>query len=142
MKNKIYIPEPCSADWGKMTPCKDGRFCGNCQKVVVDFSNKTLDEMNEYFSKFANERICGRFNERHTTVTSRWYNVLNFIESSLVRIKLQKPALFIISGLLILSGCKTTRRTVMGSRETRFLLMERKDNARYVSVPKKKKDSI
>lgn len=58
-KYKITIPEPCQEDWDKMTPNKNGRFCGSCSKNVVDFTNMLPDEIQVYFQKHNN--VCGRF---------------------------------------------------------------------------------
>ena len=59
MKYKIEIPTPCHEDWSQMTPAEKGKFCQNCQKVVVDFTKKNdrevLEEINE------DENLCGRF---------------------------------------------------------------------------------
>ncbi|MGQ7946246.1 hypothetical protein [Flavobacterium sp. WC2509] len=58
-KYKITIPEPCHEDWNKMTPKDNGKFCGNCSKNVVDFTNMFPDEIQSYFQQHNN--ICGRF---------------------------------------------------------------------------------
>ena len=57
---QIRIPEPCQENWHQMTPGEQGRFCGSCQKTVVDFSRMTDNELLDYFSK-ASEHTCGRF---------------------------------------------------------------------------------
>jgi hypothetical protein len=57
---QLHIPEPCHENWNAMTPREQGRFCGSCQKVVVDFSVMTDKEILDYFSK-ASEHVCGRF---------------------------------------------------------------------------------
>jgi len=56
----LNIPEPCHENWQNMTPQEQGRFCGSCQKVVVDFSVMTDKEVLEYFSK-TSQQVCGRF---------------------------------------------------------------------------------
>jgi hypothetical protein len=88
-----------------MKPCGNGRFCGSCQKVVVDFSDKTLDEIHSYFDACKGEHICGQYQARHTTNTNPWFNILNKIEFALSRIRLQRVALFLITALLFLTGC-------------------------------------
>jgi hypothetical protein len=35
---QINIPKPCHENWHSMTPKEQGRFCGSCDKIVVDFS--------------------------------------------------------------------------------------------------------
>ncbi|MBO9205022.1 MULTISPECIES: carboxypeptidase-like regulatory domain-containing protein [Niastella] len=57
---RLTVPDPCHENWQKMTPQEQGRFCGSCQKVVVDFSVMTDKEMLDYFSK-ASQQVCGRF---------------------------------------------------------------------------------
>ena len=56
----LNIPEPCQENWQNMTPQEQGRFCGSCQKIVVDFSVMTDKEVLAYFSK-ASQHVCGRF---------------------------------------------------------------------------------
>jgi hypothetical protein len=58
---KIYIPEPCHEEWEKMTPNKQGAFCSSCSKTVVDFSNKSDKEIEEYLLDNLDKKICGRF---------------------------------------------------------------------------------
>ncbi len=60
-KLKITIPNPCHEDWNKMTPDETGRFCSSCSKCVVDFTNKSSIEIQEYFSLNQGEKVCGIF---------------------------------------------------------------------------------
>lgn len=62
MKKKILltIPEPCHEDWQQMTPLERGRFCGACQKTVVDFSSMRDGELIRFFQK-QQAGVCGRF---------------------------------------------------------------------------------
>jgi hypothetical protein len=57
---QLNIAEPCHEDWQNMTPDQQGRFCGSCQKTVVDFSIMSDQEVLNYFLQ-ANHQICGRF---------------------------------------------------------------------------------
>lgn len=58
---KIYIPEPCHEDWGKMTANEQGAFCKVCSKTVVDFSVKTENEIQKFLGENLDKKICGRF---------------------------------------------------------------------------------
>ena len=61
---KISINEPCHENWDKMTPNDKGAFCLSCQKNVVDFSNKTITQIKDFFRKKTEaESVCGRFDE-------------------------------------------------------------------------------
>jgi len=59
----LTIPAPCGENFNAMTPVKGGKFCGSCEKTIVDFRT-----MNDYqilqFYKQNNGKICGVFNNR------------------------------------------------------------------------------
>lgn len=57
---QFQVPEPCSENWNKMHSLPGGRFCDNCEKTVVDFSQMTDNELVRYFEK-NNQQLCGRF---------------------------------------------------------------------------------
>jgi hypothetical protein len=60
-KMRISIENPCHEDWQTMTPETQGRFCGACEKTVVDFTTMSDAEILHYFSKPSVEKTCGRF---------------------------------------------------------------------------------
>lgn len=70
-KIQLSIPEPCHENWDKMTPVEKGKFCGSCQKQVVDFSRMSDREIAQFFktrplslSKGSGSKggsVCGRF---------------------------------------------------------------------------------
>ncbi|MDP1802523.1 MAG: hypothetical protein Q8L81_14280 [Bacteroidota bacterium] len=68
---KISINEPCHENWDKMSPNDKGAFCLSCQKNVVDFSNKTVSQIKDFFRKKTDtESVCGRFEEDQLTEMS------------------------------------------------------------------------
>ena len=71
---KLHIPEPCHENWQNMTQQEQGRFCGSCQKTVVDFSIMTDQEVLNYFNT-ASHNVCGRFSNdqlnKELTVTEK-----------------------------------------------------------------------
>ena len=58
---KIKIPKPCFENWEAMTPNTLGKFCGSCQKNVVDFTSKSTVEIQNYLIENKEKRVCGRF---------------------------------------------------------------------------------
>lgn len=56
----LSIPKPCHEDWNAMSSEDRGRFCGACQKTVVDFSNMSDGQVAQFFKEPAG-RVCGRF---------------------------------------------------------------------------------
>ena len=61
---KIIIDNPCHENWNSMTPNEKGAFCLSCQKNVIDFSKKTIEEIKIFFVELPQtESVCGRFQE-------------------------------------------------------------------------------
>src|SRR5258706_12935585 len=58
---QLSIPTPCHANWDNMTPVEKGKFCGSCQKQVIDFSNMSDRQVAEFFKKPSAGSVCGRF---------------------------------------------------------------------------------
>lgn len=56
---KYYIKNPCHQPFNKMKPTDMGRFCDHCSKTVVDFRNKSKDEIQNYL--LSNPNSCGSF---------------------------------------------------------------------------------
>jgi hypothetical protein len=61
--SKIEIPNPCQENWHEMKPNSGGRFCTHCAKSVVNFENKSPEEILKYFTD-PEVKICGRFSTR------------------------------------------------------------------------------
>jgi hypothetical protein len=61
---KIVIDNPCHENWDAMSPNDKGAFCLSCQKTVIDFSVKTVEEIKNFFVELpGTESVCGRFKE-------------------------------------------------------------------------------
>jgi hypothetical protein len=65
-KIQLSIAEPCHENWENMSPVDKGKFCGSCQKQVVDFSNMSDRQVAEFFKKpflslSKGGSVCGRF---------------------------------------------------------------------------------
>lgn len=67
---EISIQKPCHENWNAMTPNEQGAFCGKCVKTVVDFSNKSIEEIKEFFIGKKDEKVCGRFEKTQLTSLS------------------------------------------------------------------------
>lgn len=63
--NGLRIQNPCHESWSEMLPNTEGRFCGSCQKTVVDFTRFSDEKLKDYFqARPYDERTCGRFLNR------------------------------------------------------------------------------
>ncbi len=63
MNKKLHlaVAKPCHENWDAMSPVEQGKFCGSCQKQVVDFSKMSDHQVAEFFKKPAMGSVCGRF---------------------------------------------------------------------------------
>lgn len=98
---KIYIPEPCHENWATMTPNEQGRFCGSCQKTVVDFTNFTTQDIQNYFAKHFGQKVCGRFN--HQQLSAIHIQIPNTVFSYIPASRKFALALFIVFGTTLFS---------------------------------------
>ncbi len=60
-KIQLTVPTPCHENWDKMTPVEKGKFCGSCQKQVMDFTTMSDREIAQFFKKPSTGSVCGRF---------------------------------------------------------------------------------
>jgi hypothetical protein len=58
---QLTIADPCHEDWDKMTKSEQGKFCGSCQKQVIDFSGMTDAQLVSFFRKKSTSTVCGKF---------------------------------------------------------------------------------
>jgi len=61
MIKDFSVPNPCNENWNGMSPKDNGLYCNSCQKVVIDFTNKTKEEIINYINANARQKMCGTF---------------------------------------------------------------------------------
>ncbi|MCS3795746.1 carboxypeptidase-like regulatory domain-containing protein [Niastella sp. OAS944] len=97
---QLNIAEPCHENWQNMTPQEQGRFCGACQKTVVDFTKMSDQEVLNYFLK-ADHNVCGRFADdqlnKELIITEKkkrfsWAYVWNILVATLLAVKADAQA--------------------------------------------------
>lgn len=81
----LSIPEPCNERWDQMTTEAKGRFCGSCQKTVVDFTAMSDEQVKNYLLDKQNTNTCGRFyasqigrplENKNIQIDATWYQQL------------------------------------------------------------------
>ncbi|MBK7884190.1 MAG: hypothetical protein IPJ81_10640 [Chitinophagaceae bacterium] len=111
--HKINIPKPCHEKWSEMIPQGQGAFCGQCSKVVVDFTKMSDDEVQNYFIQHAHEKLCGRFNQQQVD------NIKIEIPSYLIYKQPSFLKKFILISLVVfgttLYSCTNSNGTVTGT---------------------------
>ena len=110
---KVSIPKPCSYGWDKMTLTKDlkGRHCAACDKIVVDFTVMSTDQIMGFLSKNQGVKTCGYIKTLETTAPN-WYQkplliLYNRFETKVSNKFVRIAFLILLSGMLYISGCTT-----------------------------------
>lgn len=102
MNNKIQIEKPCAENFGAMTNVSGGKFCGSCQTKVIDFTKMSLHEIENYFKTTSEQKICGRYNSRHTNSTNILTAFINRIENVVYKTRFRKVAVWTVSVVFFL----------------------------------------
>lgn len=110
---KINIDTPCNEKWEEMTLQKEnkisGRFCASCEKVVVDFTTMTNDEIIDFF-KHKPENNCGHFGKKqlenfnNRTQNKNYFALQNWY----------KKTFFILSGIFLWETSQTKKLQAQG----------------------------
>jgi hypothetical protein len=61
---KVQINEPCPANWDKMQIKLHVRHCEQCDKSVIDFTQKSRAEIIAFLIENPNGSVCGRMNSQ------------------------------------------------------------------------------
>ncbi|MCP9761709.1 hypothetical protein EGI31_01995 [Lacihabitans soyangensis] len=61
----LNITSPCSEKWSEMNQMDGGKYCLNCSKKVIDFTNLTDKEIVELILK-SDSKICGHLKKNQT----------------------------------------------------------------------------
>lgn len=82
----------CNRNWEDMIPVEGGRFCNDCQKKVIDFTDKTNDEIVAYLVS-STTLVCGRFQNTQLapalpkSVWKRWLSAAAMFAAVFIGIK-------------------------------------------------------
>jgi hypothetical protein len=67
---QIHIPESCHENWNNMNETGQGRFCGSCQKNVIDFTAMSDEDLVSFF-KNNTGNVCGRLTQQQLQADHR-----------------------------------------------------------------------
>jgi hypothetical protein len=104
----MKVTEPCHENFNSMNKAGDGRYCGSCNKMVIDFTKKSETEIKDYFRKHANQSVCGRFKGYQLESRNRFEQFLISVKKHGERIRFKPMRLAflgLIACLFTLSGC-------------------------------------
>ena len=108
MNDRLKIETPCHEDWTKMSPNKEGRHCGLCDKTVVDFTVMSQEEIANYLSHNSKAQICGRIlvpREKEAAIQIKLKRLYKNIEDKIRFKPLRISLLGSLSLIMLISGC-------------------------------------
>jgi hypothetical protein len=100
----ITVPKPCHENWDQMHPREKGRLCDKCCKVVVDFTQKTTNQIVDFLKEATGQKVCGRF--RGDQVSPVPVKASGRPNRSTVFL----AALYMVFGSLLFTSCKDIRK--------------------------------
>ena len=112
-QTKPNLTFTCSKKFSDMTPDATGRFCTDCKISVKDFRTLNAEEIEHEITKDDSEHRCGNFYaEQLDKPFGNWKdNIISWyqtVQASSYRYRVLKPMmLFLVSSLLILTGCRS-----------------------------------
>ena len=108
MNDSLKIETPCHEDWTKMSPNKEGRHCGLCDKTVIDFTVMSQEEITNYLSNNYKAQICGRIlvpREKEAAIQIKLKRLYKNIEDKIRFKPLRISLLGSLSLIMLISGC-------------------------------------
>lgn len=63
----VNIPDPCSRKPESMVPVEAGYYCDSCCKVVIDFREKSNEEILSAIRNSGQGQLCGYLNKSQAT---------------------------------------------------------------------------
>ena len=114
MNNRLKIETPCHEDWTKMSPNREGRHCGLCDKTVVDFTVMSQEEITNYLSHNSKAQICGRIlvpRKKETAIQIKLNQLYKNIEHQIGFKPLRISLLGSLSLIMLISGCTENHKS-------------------------------
>ena len=110
---KISIPELCHEDWNKMTPNEKGSFCSKCCKTVVDFTQKSPEEIKSILIQNSGKKVCGRFMSDQLDEPAPLNIPIHILPKQVAPLRSFAIALFVVFGTTLFS-CGTYNNAAVG----------------------------
>lgn len=119
----IQIKNPCDANWQEMSPASSGKYCGTCEKVVVDFSKMNDVQIKEYFTEYTEQKTCGRFLtsqvDRKLKMLPKNYLYLFF--SKISRASIIQLVIFLMTGSFIWLGSCVKKQNPATNKQPKYI---------------------
>jgi hypothetical protein len=120
MNDRLKIETPCHEDWTKMSPNKESRHCGLCDKTVVDFTEMSQEEITNYLTHNSKAQICGRIlvpRKQEPLIQIKLNRLYKNIERQIGFKPLRISLLGSLSLIMLISGCAENHKAVDANKQ-------------------------
>lgn len=138
----MKIENPCSENYNSMQSTYNGRRCKACETTVIDFTHRSVSEIEDYLLNHTNEKICGRYKNYQVNTPTKTevflISIKEFIERKVSFKPMKLALLSVISGLLTFTtSCMGKRVPSVSERNKEY-----NDSYYYDSTATTKPDSL
>src|SRR6188768_3812257 len=130
---QVSIPKPCHEDWNKMSQKEQGRFCDKCCKTVVDFSNKSPEEVQQILQSRLHENLCGHFRNDQLRKPIRLVISFSCLKNRMSAVQVFLVALLFAFGTTLFS-CTTHQNETVGELTLDFPKIEKPQEVEYTTA--------
>ena len=102
---KVILPKPCSENWNEMTPTEKGAYCQKCQLEVMDFTQKSNDQIREILIANQGKRTCGHISKTQLDSINIDYSFWEKPTILSIRSRLLYACVMVF-GMTLFTGCE------------------------------------
>jgi len=137
---KLTIKEPCHENWADFTPTQRGAFCGKCQINVIDFSEKTNQDIKTILLENAGKKMCGRFTKTQLADFNSDYHIWHNQNQTIFQSKFIF-ALVLTFGLTLFS-CTNESETLALNQLNSFIAPTTQVTSNLIEIDTIKQDTV
>lgn len=104
----LQIEKPCTENWKQMNATQRGAFCQKCATEVIDFTNKSTEEIKSVFRSMAGQSMCSRISTQQLDDLNLEFENWSAMKSKSSFQSMWVFSLIVVFGLSLFS-CKTEK---------------------------------
>ncbi|TND01814.1 MAG: hypothetical protein FD123_4190 [Bacteroidetes bacterium] len=116
MKEEIIrISFACGEKFENMPVQGEGRMCGKCSTLVVDFTKMQPEEIRNWLEARRGQKICGRYQTLHTNIPLKkkerhFLRFYNRLESARLWRPIRLSLLLLLTFTFLAAGCHPRKK--------------------------------
>ena len=137
---KFDIEKPCSESWDAMKIGVNSRFCENCNKDVIDFTNKNRQEIVDFIKSKGSDKVCGKVKYSQIDIFHKDFPI-SVDKSSRKKLNYNFAIFVLTTGVFVIPSPAFSQNTPLSQKQN-CLIQNSKDSSNSESKTSKKDDII